>query len=102
MRYMEPEILHQSPLPLPLQHRTGHTPDGTGLLHNQLGNLPCPWQQTVERHDLVDQAHLLGHLRVDLIASIQVIGGALYSHQLLKRQPLTIPRDETELEVWIK
>ncbi len=34
MRDVEPQILHQPPLPLPPQHRTGQAPDGARLLHD--------------------------------------------------------------------
>ena len=79
MRDVKLQILHQPPLPLPPQHRTGQTSDGARLLHNLLSNLPGPRQQPVERQHLVDQ-----------------------SHQLLERQPLAVPGYQVKLKMRIE
>lgn len=41
MSNVESQILHQPLFPLSPQYGTGQTADGTRLLHDLLGNLPC-------------------------------------------------------------
>src|SRR6202045_1925631 len=102
MRDVEAEILHQPPLPLPLQHGSRQTPDAARLLHNLGGDLVSARVQPFERYHFVHKPKLLGRLRIYFVARVEVVGSPLRTHQLLEGQALPVTRDEIETKMRIE